>query len=70
MGMGLVVAGKGGSNDPFLYTIVEGMVSEDGNIIASSSLVDPVTVLLVTNLNSYITQAQHHRLIEPRRPGD
>jgi hypothetical protein len=34
-------SGKGGSNDPFLYTIVLGMVTEDGNIIASSNLVDP-----------------------------
>ena len=42
LAQGVVIrVGKGGSNDPFLYTIVAGMVSEDGNIIASSSLVDP-----------------------------
>jgi len=42
LAQGVVVrVGKGGSNDPFLYTVVQSMVSEDGNIIASSHLVDP-----------------------------
>ena len=34
-------AGKGGSNDPFLYTVVADMVSADGSIIGASNLVDP-----------------------------
>ena len=36
-----VRAGKGGSNDPFLYTVVADMVSADGSIIGASNLVDP-----------------------------
>jgi len=42
LAQGVVIrVGKGGSNDPFLYTVVEAMVSEDGNIISSANLVDP-----------------------------
>ena len=37
----VIRVGKGGSNDPFLYTVVQSMLSSDGNIIASPNLIDP-----------------------------
>jgi len=42
LAQGVVIrVGKGGSNDPFLYTLVQSMLSEDGNIIASPNIIDP-----------------------------
>jgi len=47
--------GKGGSNDPFLYTVVQGMVSKDGKALTTHSLADPGLEVRLRRIETKIT---------------
>jgi hypothetical protein len=47
--------GKGGSNDPFLYTVVADMVGENGKALTSQTLADPGLEVRLRRIENKIT---------------